>query len=414
MRNGPPSIRTMPVSVEGAAGGNVAGAGADWSMHSSSDVSSLQVTHQRRPRICPGRRRRSIRHSRDIPWCRRHLAVSGRILTGLLLVAALPQFAEASHGKTDVVTLLKGDRFTGEIKGLDHGKLTVKTDAMGTLGVEWNKVARIESPASYEVELTSGARLLGSLHSPADGQVHIADALNPVTVQLEDVFTIVPIEAGFWQRLDGSINFGYSYTQSDNRSQYSIDASAVRRTPRFVTRTSFSSLLTLQTAEDRQTRNTGTVVVERLLGPKWFTAVLSQLNENEELGLNLRTVVAGGIGRNLVTSRRTLVSLLGGVAYTHEDYADSPGQTRAEAVLGVEWDWFLFGDYETTLDFNVVNYYSLNSENRFRTEVDEAFSRKLFKDFTLGLNILESFDSKPPSGQRRNDLNLTVTMGWTF
>jgi putative salt-induced outer membrane protein YdiY len=383
-------------------------------MHSSPDVSSLQVTHQRAPRV-PSRRLGALAgRSRDIPWSQRHLAVSGRIVAGFLVVAALAQPAEASHGKTDVVTLANGDRITCEIKGLDRAKLTVKTDAMGTFGVEWHEVRRIESPAIYEVELTSGVRLLGSLRSPADGQVHVADPASPTTVLLLDIFTIVPIEAGFWQRLDGSISFGYSYTQSDNRSQYSLDATATRRTPTFVTQTTLSSLLTMQTGQDRQTRNTGTVVVERLLGPKWFAGVLSQLSQNEQLGLNLRTVVAGGIGRNLITSRRTLVAVLGGVAYTHEDYSDSPGQTRAEAVLDFAWNWFVFGNRDTTLDLSVVNYYALNGEDRYRMELNETFSRKVFKDFTVGTNIVESFDSKPPSGQRRNDLSVSVTAGWTF
>src|SRR5262245_12793538 len=162
MRNVPPSIRTMPRSDEDA-GVSVTGAGAEWSMHSSSDVSRLQVTHQRVERRSSGGRGAPVGAHRDIPWPRRHLAVSVRILAALLLAASLPRSAEASHGKTDVVTLVNGDRITAEIKGLDRGKLTVKTDAAGTIGIEWNKVRRVESPASYEVELTSGARLLGTL-----------------------------------------------------------------------------------------------------------------------------------------------------------------------------------------------------------------------------------------------------------
>src|SRR5262249_18855040 len=195
----------------------------------------------------PLRRRGFPGRPRDMPWRRRHLAVAVRLLAALLLVAALPRSAEASHGKTDVVTLANGDRITCEIKGLDRGKLTVKTDAMGTFGVEWNKVSRVESPAVYEVELTSGVRLLGTLRSPAGGQLFVADPANPATVQLENIFTIVPIEAGFWQRLDGSISFGYIYTQSDNRSQYSLDVSTMRRTPTFVPQASYTSLLTAHT-----------------------------------------------------------------------------------------------------------------------------------------------------------------------
>ena len=42
--------------------------------------------------------------------------------------------------KTDIVTLVNGDRLTGEIVELDRGRLVFRTDSEGTIYIEWDKV----------------------------------------------------------------------------------------------------------------------------------------------------------------------------------------------------------------------------------------------------------------------------------
>ena len=63
--------------------------------------------------------------------------------------------------KTDVVILVNGDRFTGEVKGLEKGILKYSTDFVGTISVEWNHVAQLQSAQLFEVELFDGAKLYG-------------------------------------------------------------------------------------------------------------------------------------------------------------------------------------------------------------------------------------------------------------
>ncbi len=50
-----------------------------------------------------------------------------------------------ARDKTDVVILKNGDHVTGEIKSLDRGKMTLSTDSMGTVQIEWEDVARVTS-----------------------------------------------------------------------------------------------------------------------------------------------------------------------------------------------------------------------------------------------------------------------------
>ena len=54
--------------------------------------------------------------------------------------------------KTDTLWLRNGDRLVGEIKRLSRALLKYSTDDLGTVSVEWDKVDRLVSPASFEIE----------------------------------------------------------------------------------------------------------------------------------------------------------------------------------------------------------------------------------------------------------------------
>jgi hypothetical protein len=83
-----------------------------------------------------------------------------RLLATLAAAIGLAGTAWAAP-KTDVIVLVNGDRLTGEVKGLERGKLSFKTDATGTIQVEWDKVASLQSGQYLQVELTSGLRYAG-------------------------------------------------------------------------------------------------------------------------------------------------------------------------------------------------------------------------------------------------------------
>jgi len=50
---------------------------------------------------------------------------------------------------------------TGEIKELDRGLLRVRTNAMGTVDIEWKEIERVTSNYSFEIEVSSGGAGLG-------------------------------------------------------------------------------------------------------------------------------------------------------------------------------------------------------------------------------------------------------------
>ena len=86
------------------------------------------------------------------------------------IAVASPGYAQ----KTDEVYLTNGDRITGDVKGLERGRLLVKTKSMGSIYLEWTAVAHVVSDKPLQVELTSGRRLLGSLERAEDDQIQVA------------------------------------------------------------------------------------------------------------------------------------------------------------------------------------------------------------------------------------------------
>jgi hypothetical protein len=95
--------------------------------------------------------------------------------SALVLLALLPAAAAVAAPKTDVVVFLNGDRLTGEVKGLERGQLRLKTDAAGTLSIEWARLASVTSSQLLHVELASGLRYVGqAFEGAAPGKIRVA------------------------------------------------------------------------------------------------------------------------------------------------------------------------------------------------------------------------------------------------
>src|SRR5262245_15865300 len=94
----------------------------------------------------------------------RHLPTARDIVLALAMgavSACLPRPAAAA--KADVLVRRNGDRITGEVKGLARGKLDYSTDDAGRLSIEWEKVAKLTSANSFDIEDSFGKRYFGRL-----------------------------------------------------------------------------------------------------------------------------------------------------------------------------------------------------------------------------------------------------------
>jgi len=341
-----------------------------------------------------------------------HRLARASILAAVVLaLGAAPALAQ----KTDVVKLVNGDSLTCEIKLLDRGRLEVSTDHLGTVNIEWDKITSVTSKRQFRVETTTGLRLLGQLATSTPGQLDVIQATDTVTTSNLDVVFIVPIERRFWQQIDGALNFGLSYTQSSGVAQLNFGASATHRRATAQWTATASSYLTAEDNGDKTSRHALDLSGVRFLGRHSLWLLQGGFMRNEELGYKLRGTISGGAGRFLVHTNRAVLVVGGGLSTSREIPVEGESSQELEALISARQSYFTYDTPKTNVSIGVALYPSLSQWGRVRLEFNGQVNREIVKDFTVGFTIYDSFDNRPPSeGARKNDVGLSLTVGWTF
>ncbi len=117
----------------------------------------------------------------------RHLTTALQRVARPLVVAGLFLPASLAAQKVDSLVMINDDVITGEINELTRGKLSYKTDDMGTLSIKWDKVKRLKTTHYYEVEVSSGWKYFGSLAWPAEDYRIVVVLTSTDTVEMRDV-----------------------------------------------------------------------------------------------------------------------------------------------------------------------------------------------------------------------------------
>jgi hypothetical protein len=330
-------------------------------------------------------------------------------------VAALLWVPTLAAQKADTVVLRNGDRITGEIKQLDRGSLSYSTDDMGTIAIEWAHVMRITSRRFFEVEVASGQRFFGSLGpAPSAEQIVVAVAEFSDTLDQATVVRLYPIGASFVSRIDGRIDVGLSLRSANDVRELNVAAEAQHRTRKWLTRLQGNVYFQDQAGVDGTSRNSAQFRVQRFFGRRWSGIGSAKVEQNEELQLNRRILIAAGVGRFLVQTNYTLVAVAAGLTFSDERYEATAPTQNVEGLLGGEFDYFRLDGRETDVRITLTAYPSLTDFGRIRIDFDARASRELVKDFTMSLTFFDTYDSRPPQGAVQNDLGATLALGWKF
>lgn len=338
------------------------------------------------------------------------------IILSLLMITGCASSVQAKR-TDDVVILKNGDRLTGEIKGLQRGELRFKAAYMAdAVRLDWARVERLESKDRFLIILTDGQLFTDLLRlSPASTAADNFLIGSVLSVQQMDVLKITPVEAGFWRQLEGTIDFGFSFTSGNDQYQTEFSASATYRRGDHSLSGRLDSVFSGQPRGTSSARNQFNLDYRKQLSPRWYAGGLFDLLRSDQQSLSLRTTIGGLLGRNLRQTERTRISMFGGLAATRENYSDPTGQpqtTNMDALAGLDFSTFRF----TTTDISsrFILYPSLTTPGRTRMQFKSDLRIKLVKDLYWGFHIYENFDSKPPVKADKNDLGVSTSLGWKF
>jgi hypothetical protein len=337
----------------------------------------------------------------------------------LLACACYPGPADA-RDKTDVVALRNGDKVTGEIKKLEYGLLELSTDHMGTVKIEWDQVASVESTHSFDVERIGGDRVYGSLTGGAAGVLVVREAEAPQSVPLRTVTRLSGVESRFFDRVNGTLSVGYNYAKSSDISIGNINLAAQYDAPRLRSTLDVSANRTSSPGAESTDQESIQSTVQFLSEKPRFWVMLNTLESNEELGIEQRLQSGAAVARYLRQSPDSELTGLAGLTVNAErTTGEDSRQQSIEAVIGAQWRVFRFSDPEVSLSAGTALYPSLTESGRYRGSLNVTLARDLIKDLTLSLSVFGSYDSDPPQAEgatdvAKEDYSIVTSFGYKF
>lgn len=344
-------------------------------------------------------------------------------VASLAIVLALFSLEAQAQRKTDLITLYNGDRLTGEIVSLVGGILELSTDSMGRVKIEWPEISRIESKYHYELRLSDGNRLYGSFDNSArPGQLVLVDIFGQHEVEWLQVTEIRPVEDSFAERLDVYLSAGYSYSKASGVSQVSLNTQISYEDEK--TRNTFTARTDVTDTDEDTTSSTRLDInreVWRENRSDAFRSTFANYEDNDELALDYRIGVGGGLGRYFLDTHRARFYGVTGLQVITEQplegdsiNGDSGSNQDIELFLNASFAAWKFTTPELDVDLNFSLYPSLTDSGRVRSDSNLRIRWELVEDLFWDITAWASTDNQSENSDRNVDYSITTGIGWEY
>ena len=316
------------------------------------------------------------------------------------------------------------DRVTTEIKGLHSNTLYISVDYfLGTISVDWSKVDHIESKQLFLVRTEDGTVYTGALSTPGTpGQrpkeIDILETPeNQITLQRKQVVDMTQTASSFWQRLNGRIGTGSTYSKGNESAQYNLNSDIAYQRPRWSAEASYGSNFTSNSGESASTRNEIAASAQRLMRwNNWYYTGITDFLQSSVQGIPLQTTLGGGVGRIIKNTGSTSFRIYGGFAWQQIDYDETGLSTRSQQVtsglIGTKLKLFRFD--KTTLIINADLLPAISESRRVHFNLNSSYYVKIWGKLNWNFTLYGNWDNHPPPGFSTSDYGTSSGLTLSF
>lgn len=343
---------------------------------------------------------------------------TSRLASQIVAIATL-FLSVAAHAreKSDVVLLINGDRLTGEILELRYGQLSLKTDSLGTVSIDWLDIARIESRHSFFIEMNAGERYSGIIAAaPEPGHLLVSTDGGSVDLPVANVAMVSQLEGGFIERLTGSVSLGFNETRSSDVSSLTFGFDTEYRSDKVLSRLDGNYSATKTTESGTLSQYSLNFASQFLLPGDHFWLGMATYESNEQQGIDGRLLVGGARGKYWVRKADAEFATFAGIALTQEwATVSADDQQSVEGLFGLQWKVFRFRDPKTTLTSRLAIMPSLTETGRYRGNTLISLDHEIVKDFYIDLSFSGTYDSDPPEDTAESvDYSVSTSLRYKF
>ncbi len=337
-----------------------------------------------------------------------------------------------SIGFADQISLVNGDRVTGKVIKKEADSITIKGDLTGEVTLKWKDVASISTEAPVTVVAAPGP-VVGTL-STAEGKVIVKNPAGEQAIPLPDVSVVRnadeqrrferyqnPPWTDLWA---GFVDFSMAGAAGNARTlTFATAMNATRATSHDKASLYFNQIysrgLVNGVLSSTASALRGGWLYNHNVGPRIFLNVFNDYEHDAFQSLDLRTVLGGGAGYNLVKREQLKIDLLGGGAWNREQYAtpivpetDQFIRNTAEAYWGDELLWNAHG--KTALKQSFRMFHNLSDLGNYRANLDIGIESKLWKALSWQITGSDRYITNPAPGRKTNDLLVSSGIRLTF
>ena len=350
---------------------------------------------------------------------RRVTAGGSAILLLCLAIMLGPYDAHAQSRErfTDKVYLKNGDRITGSIKELDRGKLRIKTETMDTIYLNWVEVESIDSSSYLRVTSADGAILTGRMQeSEIEESIGLFAGGRTTEIPTLEIVSLKPIRVNesFWHRIEGDASLGIDYKKASDILLVNVGSNLRLREEKYEIGFGFNWNETQRTDSDDTSRADLSADYTRFLGERWFWKASGGFERNQELGIDLRSIVSGSAGKYFIQTATMRFEVNAGLAASAEDRTDNTTQQSVEGVISSSFDLFQLNIPMTRLSANISIFPGITESDRLRVNSDITLRNELVRDFFWDLSFYTNYDNQPAEGAEKSDYGLVTSLGATF
>ena len=249
-------------------------------------------------------------------------------------------------------------------------------------------------------------------------QIEIVDAgQKTVTLERKRVVTMNETSSSFWQRWNGQVGVGSSYTKGNESAQYNLASNIGYVVERWSAGANYNSNLSSSTGATVSTRNQLTLDAQKLLRwNNWYCTGLVDFMQSSVQGIQLQNTFAGGIGRNIVSGGGTFFTVYGGFGWQQINYQQMvlPAQTQQVTVglLGTQLRILRFNRTNLTLNARLLP--AVSQSGRLQFNLNTSYYVKLWGKLNWNFTVYGNWDNQPPPGFASSDYGTSSGLSISF
>ena len=310
--------------------------------------------------------------------------------------------------------------------------MTVDSKNFGVVTLKWADVETIASDNPLNVVL-SGDRAVKGTIATQSGQIIVSSSGSPQTVPPGDVLVLRnDAEQRAYERLQnpglldlwaitGSINIA-GVKGNAEASTLTTPITLVRASSTSRTTAYFNSIRSSATVNGVSARTASAIrggwAYDHNLTKRLFFNAFNDYEYDRFQSLDLRVVLGGGLGYEVLKTENARLALLGGVDWNREKFGPAAPPlrshaTRPEAYWGNEFAYKLNTRTGLTQGFRMFNNLTNSGEYRMNFDIGAATSLKRWLTWNIALSDRYRTNILFP-GRKKNDFLYSTGFGFTF